>query len=68
MLQKYTFIVSAATHYGIDTWLNGIIPLLKNTRNEDVYHIPEDEIAHQKDEEMMITNISDEEKEMLIEE
>lgn len=69
LLQKYTFIVSAATQYGINDRLNAIVPLLKNTKNEDVYHIPADKIAHQdEDQEMMISNISEEEKEMLIDE
>lgn len=68
LLEKNTYVVSAATRYWLDDRLNKMIPLLKNTKDEDVYHIPSDEISKDEDEDfMMIKNISDE-KDTLIEE
>ena len=45
-----------------------IIPMLKNTKDEEVYHIPEIAIDEDAEEEVMIRNISAEEKQKLIDE
>lgn len=67
LLNKYILEVSAATRHGIKEWLNHLIPMLKNTKDEEVYHIPEYIKPEEKKEEMMIRNISEEEKSALIE-
>jgi hypothetical protein len=68
LLEKYTFFLSAATHYGIQERVNNMIPMLKSTKDEEVYHIPEYHTKEDKEEEIMIKNISAEEKDHLIEE
>lgn len=70
LLNKYILEVSAATRYGLDERLTHLIPMLKNTKDEEVYHIPELKINEQEKaaEEMMIRNISAEEKQKLIDE
>lgn len=68
LLEEYTYFLSAATHYGIQERVNNMIPMLKNTKDEEVYHIPEHIQKEENDEETHITNISAEEKEHLIEE
>lgn len=68
LLHKYILEVSAATKYGLDNWLDMIIPMLKNTKDEEVYHIPELAIDEDAEEEVMIRNISAEEKQKLIDE
>lgn len=66
ILEKYTYFVSAATHHGVSERVNSMIPMLKNTKDEEVYHIPEHEIT-EANKETSIKNISTEEKEFLIE-
>ena len=68
LLNKYILEVSAATRYGIDERLTHLIPMLKNTKDEEVYHIPEFVAEEQQKEDMMIRNISAEEKQKLIDE
>lgn len=68
ILEKYTFFVSAATHHGIDERLDNMIPMLKSTKDEEVYHIPEHNIEEKYEDEINIKNISTEEKDHLIEE
>lgn len=68
LLNKYILEVSAATRYGLDERLTHLIPMLKNTKDEEVYHIPEFKDEEKEDEEMMIRNISAEEKQKLIDE
>ncbi len=68
LLEKYTYFVSAATHHGIQDWVNNMIPMLKNTKDEEVYHIPEHIQKENNEEETHIANISVQEKEHLIEE
>ena len=67
LLKKNTFVVSAGTHFGLNDWLNALLPLLKNTDTKDVYHIPEHAIKERLKQEMMITNVSEAEKKFLIE-
>lgn len=68
LLEKYTFFVSAATHHGIDQRMENMIPMLKNTKDEEVYHIPEHTIEEKGNEQINVRNISKEEKEHLIDE
>ena len=60
--------MSAATHYGVDERLKKIVEMLKKTDVQEVYHIeniPHHEIKHIEN---SIRNISDHEKEVLINE
>ncbi|MDD3262642.1 MAG: GTPase ObgE [Candidatus Absconditabacteria bacterium] len=68
LLEKYTYFLSAATHHGIQERINNMIPMLKNTKDEEVYHIPEHIKKEEIDEKIHIANISEQEKEHLIEE
>jgi 50S ribosomal subunit-associated GTPase HflX len=68
LLEKYTYFVSAATHHGIDERVRNMIPMLKNTKDEEVYHIPEHIEQEETDEKIHIKNISKEEKEFLTQE
>ncbi len=68
LLNKYILEVSAATRFGIESRLDMLIPMLKNTKDEEVYHIPETKIEEKTKEETMIRNISAEEKQKLIDE
>jgi GTPase len=68
LLEEYTFTISAATHFGIDERLKRIVEVLKKTDVQEVYHIeniPHHEIKHREN---SIRNISEEEKEVLINE
>jgi len=67
LLEKHTFYLSAATHYWIQERVNNIIPMLKNTKDEEVYHIPEYSKQEFSEEETSIKNISAEKKDALIE-
>jgi 50S ribosomal subunit-associated GTPase HflX len=67
LLEKYTFFLSAATHHGVDDRVNRMIPMLKNTKDEEVYHIPEFIKEEINDEEINIKNISTIEKDHLVE-
>lgn len=67
MFEKHTFTISAATHFGVDEWLNSIVEVLKKTNANEVYHlenIPHKEVQKRQD---YIKNISETEKEFLIE-
>lgn len=66
LLNKYILEVSAATKYWVDNRLTHIIPMLKNTKDEEVYHIPEFEEKKEEKKNTMIRNISQEEKQKLI--
>lgn len=68
ILNKYIIEVSAATRHGIEKWLNELMPMLKNTRDEEVYHIPTFEKAKETKQDTMIRNISEIEREKLIDE
>ncbi len=69
LLETFTYFVSAATHHGIEERVKNLIPLLKSTKDEEVYHIPEQKISWPEiDNEISIKNISEQEKEFLIEE
>jgi len=60
--------MSAATHFGIDERLKKIVEILKRTDVQEVYHIeniPHHEVKHREN---SIRNISDHEKQVLIDE
>jgi hypothetical protein len=42
MLEKNCFVVSAATHYGLDKWINKIAEILK--KSPAVEHIFDDDV------------------------
>lgn len=66
LLEEHTFTISAATHFGVDERLKKVVEVLKKTDVQEVYHIeniPHHEIKHKEN---SIKNISEEEKEVLI--
>jgi len=68
LLDEHTFTMSAATHFGVDEWLKKIVEMLRKTDVQEVYHIeniPHHEVKHIEN---SITNISDQEKEILVNE
>ena len=68
LLDEYTFTISAATHFGIDDRLKKVVDVLKKTDVQEVYHvenIPHPETKHMTE---YIKNISDQEKEFLVNE
>jgi len=68
LLEEHTFTISAATHFGVDERLKKVVDMLKKTDVQEVYHIeniPHHEIKHREN---SIRNISDHEKQVLIEE
>ncbi len=67
LLDEYTFTISAATHFGVDERLKKVLDMLKKTDVNEVYHV--ENIPHEATKRMVdsIKNISDEEKEFLIE-
>ena len=68
LLEEHTFTISAATHFGIDERLKKIVEMLNKTDIQEVYHIenvPHHEVKHIEN---SIRNISDQEKEVLINE
>lgn len=67
LLEKYTYFVSAATHHWIQERVNKMIPMLKNTKDEEAYNIPEYTPKEVVEENLYIKNISESEKEFLIE-
>lgn len=67
LLTQHTFTLSAATHLGVDEWLNHLVEMLKKTDVTEVYHvenIQHREVIKRQD---TIKNISETEKEFLIE-
>jgi uncharacterized protein YaeQ len=68
VLDENLFTISAATHFGIESWLKRVVTLLRNTKQEEVYHlenIPVEELADEQVE--MITEITEEERPVLLE-
>lgn len=66
LLQTHTFTISAATHYGVDDRLKKMVELLKKTTAQEVYHIENIEIAQPESVQEWITDISEQEKPVLI--
>lgn len=67
MLDKHTFTLSAATHFGVDEWLNVMVDGIKKIDANEVYHIeniPHKTIQKTQD---SIKNINKIEKKFLIE-
>ena len=67
LLKESTFTISAATHFGVDERLKYVVEVLKKTDIQEVYHlenIPHKEVKKRQD---FIKNISETEKEFLIE-
>lgn len=66
LLEKHTFTISAATHFGVEERLKKTVETLKKTDAQEVYHI--ENIAHyqKKSRKNSIRNISEQEKEVLV--
>jgi DNA-directed RNA polymerase beta' subunit len=60
--------MSAATHFGVDERLKKVVEMLKKTDIQEVYHIENIPHHEKKRRENSIRNISEEEKEVLINE
>lgn len=68
LLDEHTLTISAATHFGVDERLKKVVEMLKKTDIQEVYHIeniPHHEVKHSEN---SIRNISDHEKEVLVNE
>ncbi len=66
--KKNCFVLSAATHYGLENWKKYLVDLIKNTEAKEL-EIIKDEIQDFKEWEIdMITEITEKEKEKLLEE
>ncbi len=68
LLDEHTFTISAATHFGVDERLHKVVEMLNKTDVQEVYHvenIPRHEVKHIEN---SIRNISDHEKQVLIDE
>ena len=68
LLDEHTFTISAATHFGIDERLHKVVEMLHKTDVQEVYHvenIPHHEVKHREN---SIRNISEVEKQVLIDE
>ena len=68
LLEEHTFTISAATHFGIDERLKNIVEMLKKTDIQEVYHIENIPHYEQKHRGNSIINISEQEKEILVNE
>lgn len=67
LLEENTFTVSAITRYGLEDRLKKLVYVLKNTSVQEVYHIPELEIHNPVSDELSTRDITDQDKEFLIE-
>jgi len=62
-------VISAATHYGINDRLKRVVTLLRNTKPEEVYHLENIPVEDQEEEKIaMITEVTDQEKKILLDE
>lgn len=64
---QHTFTISAATHFGVDEWLNHVVEMLKKTNANEVYHFENIQHKATKQRKDSIRNISESEKPFLIE-
>ncbi|EKD25161.1 MAG: hypothetical protein ACD_80C00113G0029 [uncultured bacterium (gcode 4)] len=68
LLEEYTFTISAATHFGVDERLKKVVDVLKKTDVQEVYQIENIPAPETKPKENYIKNISEQEKEVLVNE
>lgn len=69
VLDENMFTISAATHFGIESWLKRVVTLLRNTKPEEVYHLENIPVDQEADEKIdMITEVTDHEKKILLDE
>lgn len=67
VLDENLFTISAATHFGVETWLKRVVTLLRNTKPEEVYHLENIPVEEAPDEQVeMITEITEEERQTLL--
>ncbi len=67
ILEENTFTVSSITKYGLDERQKKLVYILKNTTVQEVYHIPEIEIDALEDEKLSFKDVTEQDKEFLIE-
>ncbi len=65
MITKSSFVISAATHYGLEEFLNALTSTLQKTNAQEVYHLENIPVQTIKEVKNRITNISDTEKKLL---
>ncbi|MEI8091512.1 MAG: hypothetical protein WCG98_04740 [bacterium] len=69
MLDENLFTISAATHFGIESWLKRVVTLLRNTKPEEVYQLENIPLEdYKQDQRQMIVEITDQERQKLIDE
>jgi 50S ribosomal subunit-associated GTPase HflX len=62
LIEKNIFVISAATHFGIDKWLDNILNLLDGTNTQEVYNLENIKYPYKKFEKRdMITEITEKE-------
>jgi hypothetical protein len=66
LLEKNTFIISAATHFGLDGMLNKFVEILKSSSYVTYNEALERKITHRISENM-IEDITDQDKPLLLE-
>lgn len=64
VFEKNTFVLSAATKFGIDAWLNNILHLLKITKTHEMEYSPH--VIDNKEKAPMFKNITKKEKQFLL--
>lgn len=68
LLDENLFVISAATHFGIESWLKRVGTLLRNTKPEEVYHLENIPVEdHPIDPQQMIIEATEHEKKVLLE-
>ena len=67
LLKKHTFTISAATHFGVDEWLDKVVEMIKRTDANEVYQVENIQHKEVKKRQDSIKNISKTEKSFLVE-
>jgi hypothetical protein len=67
LLDKNCFIVSAATHFGLENWTKHLVDLLKKTKMYDTTFEKTEKIEFKEWEVEMVTDITKQEKPKLLE-
>ena len=68
VLDENLFTISAATHFGVESWLKRVVTLLRNTKPEEVYQLENIPLEdYKEDKREMIVEVTDHEKKVLLE-
>lgn len=67
LLEENTFTVSSFTRIGLEDRQKRLVYILKNTTVQEVYHVPDVEADELEDEELSFRDITEQDKEFLIE-